>query len=93
MTGSGPSSIWNLSTIGAQISTESVLRVGSDSLRLEVSDDGRGITQREQRGSHSLGLLGLRERAIAWGGTLSVSGSPSAGTTVSLQLPMPAGTS
>ena len=70
-----------------------VLRVGSDSLRLEVSDDGRGITQREQRGSHSLGLLGLRERAIAWGGTLSVSGSPSAGTTVSLQLPMPAGTS
>lgn len=30
MTGSGPSSIWNLSTIGAQISTESVLRVGSD---------------------------------------------------------------
>jgi signal transduction histidine kinase len=69
------------------------LRIGADSLRLEVRDDGRGIAQREQRGSHSLGLLGLRERAIAWGGTLSVSGSPSAGTTVSLQLPMPAGTS
>ena len=69
------------------------LRVAADSLRLEVADDGRGITQREQRGSHSLGLLGLRERAIAWGGTLSVSGSPSAGTTVSLQLPMPAGPS
>ena len=69
------------------------LRIGADSLLLEVADDGRGITQREQRGSHSLGLLGLRERAIAWGGMLSVTGSPSAGTTVSLQLPMPAGTS
>ena len=35
-----------------------------------VSDDGRGITRDELRGAHSLGLLGLRERALAFGGTV-----------------------
>jgi two-component system, NarL family, sensor histidine kinase UhpB len=39
------------------------LRTEGRSLSLDVSDDGRGITREEQRGSHSLGLLGLRERS------------------------------
>ena len=65
------------------------LRTDADSLSLDVSDDGRGITREEQRGSQSLGLLGLRERAIAWGGTVTISGSPTSGTTVALRLPLP----
>jgi two-component system, NarL family, sensor histidine kinase UhpB len=64
------------------------LRTDADSLSLDVSDDGRGITREEQRGSHSLGLVGLRERAIAWGGTVAVSGDASSGTTVALRLPL-----
>jgi two-component system, NarL family, sensor histidine kinase UhpB len=68
------------------------LRTDGDSLLLDVSDDGRGITLEEQRGSHSLGLLGLRERAIAWGGTVTISGDTTSGTTVALRLPLhPAG--
>lgn len=59
-------------------------------LSLEVSDNGRGITREEQRGSHSLGLLGLRERAIAWGGSVTITGNPESGTMVALRLPMPA---
>ena len=66
------------------------LRADASWLSLEVSDNGRGITREEQRGSRSLGLLGLRERAIAWGGTVAIDGSPRTGTTVALRLPMPA---
>jgi signal transduction histidine kinase len=64
------------------------LCIASDSLSLEISDNGRGITPGELRGSHSLGLLGLRERAIAWGGEVTIAGTATSGTTVSLRIPL-----
>ena len=64
------------------------LNVEPFSLSLDISDNGRGITRDELRGSHSLGLLGLRERAIALGGTVNVFRDASAGTTVALRLPL-----
>lgn len=60
-----------------------------DELRLEVRDNGRGITAAELEGSHSLGLLGVRERIAAFRGTVSISGKPGKGTTVLVQLPWP----
>ena len=65
------------------------LRTEASSLSLDVTDDGRGITREEQHGSHSLGLVGLRERAIAWGGTVTITGDPKAGTSFALRLPLP----
>lgn len=59
-------------------------------LSLDVADDGRGISESELRGRRSLGLLGLRERAIASGGTVDIRGEPGRGTTVSVKLPLPA---
>jgi len=64
------------------------LHIDPDSLSLDVSDDGRGITRDELRGSHSLGLLGLRERAIALGGTVAIDRDAKAGTTVALRIPL-----
>jgi PAS domain S-box-containing protein len=64
------------------------LRVEPKRLFLDVSDDGRGITRDELRGAHSLGLLGLRERALALGGTVSIAPNPHGGTTVALQIPL-----
>lgn len=58
-------------------------------LSLDVTDNGRGITAKELRGTNSLGLLSLRERAIACGGTLEITGAPGRGTTVSLRVPCP----
>jgi two-component system sensor histidine kinase UhpB len=67
------------------------LRMESGLLSLEVSDDGRGITDAEVRGSHSLGLLGLRERAIALGGTVTVAAGATGGTSVTLRIPLEPG--
>jgi len=64
------------------------LRVRPNRLFLDVSDDGRGITRDELRGAHSLGLLGLRERALALGGTVVIAPNPHGGTTVALQIPL-----
>ncbi|HEY7789791.1 MAG TPA: sensor histidine kinase [Vicinamibacterales bacterium] len=55
--------------------------------RLEVRDNGRGITAAQLRDPASLGLLGMRERAIAAGGELTVRGAAGRGTTVSVRLP------
>ena len=65
------------------------LGIEGEILSLDVSDDGRGISRDEMRGSHSLGLLGLRERAIALGGSVNVFREAKSGTTVSLRLPLP----
>ena len=64
------------------------LRMESGVLSLNVNDDGRGITQGEIRGSQSLGLLGLRERAITLGGRVTISGGATGGTSVALHLPL-----
>ena len=57
-------------------------------LTLRVRDDGRGIRADQMHGRHSLGLLGLRERAVACGGTIEIFGNPGQGTTVELRVPL-----
>lgn len=57
-------------------------------LTLVVHDDGRGITEEEKAGPHALGLLGMRERALKFGGTVTIVGKPGEGTTVTLVLPL-----
>jgi PAS domain S-box-containing protein len=56
---------------------------------LEVRDDGRGISEQEAGQPDGLGLLGMRERALLHGGTLTVTGIRGGGTTVLLRLPCP----
>jgi signal transduction histidine kinase len=69
----------------------------SDELRLTVRDDGRGIDRTHApapdghiSGGH--GLATMRERVTAVGGTLTITGSHSGGTTVTATLPAPATT-
>jgi signal transduction histidine kinase len=83
-----------LNNIAKHANAQSVrvaLRTEGNALLLDVSDDGRGITREEQHGAHSLGLLGLRERAIAWGGTVTVGGGAGTGTTVAMRIPLHGG--
>lgn len=57
-------------------------------LTLVVHDDGRGITEEETAGPRALGLLGMRERALMLGGTVTIVGKPGEGTTVTLVVPL-----
>jgi len=59
----------------------------SDELVLIVWDNGRGITESQVSDPRSLGLLGMRERARAWGGDITVQGVRGRGTTVTLRVP------
>lgn|GEM_PF-2681370 len=56
----------------------------------EVRDNGRGITREEIESGRSIGLTGLRERAFAFGGEVKIEGTPGAGTSVHVQLPLAA---
>jgi PAS domain S-box-containing protein len=58
------------------------------SLILKVSDDGRGIKESEIVEAKSLGLLGMRERALVFGGRVEVAGAEGHGTTVTVSLPL-----
>jgi len=54
---------------------------------MEVKDDGRGITDSQIWNSRSLGLLGMRERALLVGGEVSITGNEDGGTTVLIRVP------
>ena len=56
-------------------------------LVLTVKDNGNGIAEEEMSDSSSLGLLGMRERAVALGGELRICGVPGKGTTVEALIP------
>jgi signal transduction histidine kinase len=60
----------------------------SQQLKLEVVDDGRGITDAETKNTTSLGLLGMKERALLVGGRVSIAGTPDKGTTVIVTVPL-----
>lgn len=66
------------------------LRHGDDSTRLLVEDDGKGISQQEVESPRSFGLLGMRERAAVFGGTLSIRSEAGIGTRVCVTIPMAA---
>jgi PAS domain S-box-containing protein len=63
------------------------LRVTDQTVVLEVSDDGRGIASDAMTSPTSLGLIGMRERALSLGGTVTLLGRDGVGTTVTLTLP------
>jgi len=54
---------------------------------LEVRDDGRGVRPAEAAGPGSLGILGMRERARAVGGGMTLTGRPGRGSTLRLSIP------
>ncbi|HEY0729580.1 MAG TPA: sensor histidine kinase, partial [Pyrinomonadaceae bacterium] len=57
-------------------------------LELEVKDDGRGITKSQRTNPRSLGLLGMKERALLVGGDVHVTGKEDHGTTVVVRVPL-----
>jgi PAS domain S-box-containing protein len=59
-----------------------------ETVTLEVSDNGIGIPAERHEGTASLGIVGMRERALACGGEFRITGRPNQGTTVLLMVPL-----
>jgi PAS domain S-box-containing protein len=57
-------------------------------LELVVADDGRGITADEAQNRRTLGILGIRERALSWRGEVTIHGEPGHGTTMRVFMPI-----
>lgn len=58
-----------------------------DRVLVMVEDDGIGFDADQGKPAGHFGLLGLRERAEALGGTLTIESAPGAGTTVVVEVP------
>ena len=55
---------------------------------LEVEDNGIGIGKEQILDSRSLGLVGMRERVIIYGGSFEIKGSPGEGTIATVIIPI-----
>ena len=60
----------------------------SGALVLTVQDNGRGISEEEIANTRSIGLVGMRERAMLIGGEITLQGTPGKGTTMTLRVPL-----
>lgn len=54
---------------------------------LEVADNGKGIEADKLANLSSTGIIGMRERVLAFGGNLEVHGEPGKGTTLKVSIP------
>ncbi len=65
-----------------------ILKVSPEKILLTVKDNGVGIAREKVADPFSLGIIGMKERAIAMGGKVTIRGTKSKGTTVTLQIPL-----
>lgn len=72
----------NANTVRVRVKTEGEL------LRVRITDNGKGITAKEIADYNSLGLLGMKERAMLFNGEVKISGEPNKGTSVSVTIPL-----
>ncbi|MCL4794776.1 MAG: PAS domain-containing sensor histidine kinase [Bryobacteraceae bacterium] len=59
-----------------------------DEAVLEVEDNGRGMDDVPRRAAHSLGLMGMRERATLLGGSLTIKSEPGKGVKLACRVPL-----
>jgi signal transduction histidine kinase len=67
--------------------SEATVRIqyGEQALVLQVDDDGRSLTGPPKEGN---GIIGMRERATALGGTLTATRTPTGGLRITAQFPL-----
>ena len=59
-----------------------------DWLELEITDNGRGISEAEVQGQHSFGILGMHERVQVVGGEIQIRAADGGGTRVQVRIPI-----
>jgi signal transduction histidine kinase len=64
------------------------MRVDEGVLVLEVEDNGKGIDDPARFSAKSLGILGMRERALPFGGNIEIGAARERGTRVKVSIPL-----
>ncbi|MCI0617292.1 ATP-binding protein, partial [bacterium] len=64
------------------------LGVEGNEIQLQILDDGVGFDLSQVRTEHTLGLVGMRERARLLGGNFLLQASPGEGTSIAVTLPL-----
>lgn len=73
----------------AQATAVNIVATTTDNeIIIRLNDNGRGISKDEKSKARSFGLIGMQERAQAFGGVVKINGSPGKGTTVSIKCPV-----
>ncbi|MFH1943360.1 MAG: PAS domain S-box protein [bacterium] len=57
-------------------------------IKLDVQDNGKGITEKQMHNIKSFGLIGIRERASFLGGKVKITGEKNRGTVISVSIPL-----
>ena len=60
----------------------------NDRLVMIIKDNGKGITEEQVYAPNAFGLMGMRERIHALGGSVEISGAQGKGVTVSVDIPL-----
>lgn len=63
------------------------LQTNLNNLILEIKDNGKGITPEQVKDYKSLGIHSIEERAMIFGGQVSIEGFTGKGTTVKVEIP------
>jgi len=71
----------------SKVTVQLCLAPTDQSLLLRVQDDGRGFDASSRKGG-GIGLVSMRERAMALGGVLHVASASGGGTTIEVDLPL-----
>jgi PAS domain S-box-containing protein len=82
-------SLTNVARHAEADSVEARLQKEGDELIFQVKDNGKGFDPEEAAKRKSLGLIGMKERALLLDGDLRVDGVPGTGTTMTLRIPLP----
>ncbi len=64
------------------------IRMEGKNLLLEIKDNGVGISPGVEDAKDSFGIIGMRERALVFGGMFEIRGAKGEGTTIVLRLPL-----
>lgn len=71
----------------SQVKVNGVL--AQNTFLLTIADDGVGFGEDKLNDPHSIGLFGMRERALAAGGSIAIACTPGSGSLIRISVPVP----
>jgi signal transduction histidine kinase len=81
-------SLTNIARHSGATKAEFKLDRNQDILTMVISDNGKGFSNNYKNNKHSLGIIGMEERAHSLGGVIDIDKHPAGGTKVKINIPL-----